>query len=961
VVSPVDSVDNFNRLLRYAVLQEALTTVFRQMDLNQNGEIDREEFVDVLHRTGAADSEEGVLSQVFDRIDRDGSGQISLQEFIRWAARQQITGQELYADSPRATPSPSATAAQRAERAERRGCCVRTRATAQKPWAVALKRLVEHRCFNSFVLWLILLNTAMLASDYHSDSLCDATEDAEGRLKRPCMSSELRDIMHWGNLVLTLLFALEMILKLLGIGSRAYVKDAFNRFDGLIVVVSVAELIVNAVEANGLGPTEEEGGGVLTLLRAGRLMRVFRSARAWPALTKTLRTLGRALPKVTPLSLMLLLLVVIYALLGMMLFGGRFFFPNSEGCGQIGPCAIPRSNFDDFPTAMVVVFQILTGEDWNVVFYNGSVAIGMASFAYFVVVVIFGNYIVISLFVAILLEGFSVGEFVEQEGAKAKEEKEKKVKRAKRLKNRAQSREGALQAEELDSDSKHRAATLVNSDCFERLVLACICLSSVQLAYQDPVDHGGPYEDEWQAIVLLVADKVFLGVFSFEFLLKHWAYGVRGYWREGWNILDGTIVLTAYLTLIASAVPGLKALRGFRALRALRPLRAMRRVPSMRLTVNACFSTLPLVAPIGMVTILFFIIFAILGVQLFAGTHSTCKLTDLPSASGYASWQARCLAHDSTYVQNFGRNGSTSQMSYVQYATLQTDFNTACSATWSVHGADCSRRECLLLGGSWETGSLHFDNVGNALKALLESSTTEGWPDAMWAAVDAVGPGRQPVRGHAPAAALFFVAFMIVGKYVMLNMFTSALIEQFLFLKQQGEGLATLLPAQRKWVDAQRAMLGVQIEAKQKQPTQAWRRWAFRVSESRRFEWGIIGAISLNIIMLASKHRDMDNTTYADGIDVANIVFVGIFSAEVVVKFIAYDLAYFRVGWNCFDFLCVATSILDQSLDLAGVATFFRVLRVLRVVKIARGLVALRQMFETILVRESSLSLSYSS
>jgi hypothetical protein len=121
------------------------------------------------------------------------------------------------------------------------------------------------------------------------------------------------------------------------------------------------------------------------------------------------------LPKVAPLSLVLILLIVIYALLGMTLFGGKFWFPYLDGeCGALELCAIPRANFDDFPTAMIVVFQVLTGEDWNVIFYHSVQAVGMSSFLYFVVVVVFGNYIVISLFVAILLEGFSVNDLVDR-------------------------------------------------------------------------------------------------------------------------------------------------------------------------------------------------------------------------------------------------------------------------------------------------------------------------------------------------------------------------------------------------------------------------------------------------------------------------------------------------------------------------------------------------------------------
>ena len=47
----------------------------------------------------------------------------------------------------------------------------------------------------------------------------------------------------------------------------------------------------------------------------------------------------------------------------MQLFGGRF--NTIERAGDV------RANFDDFLHALLTVFQILTGEDWNSVMYDG--------------------------------------------------------------------------------------------------------------------------------------------------------------------------------------------------------------------------------------------------------------------------------------------------------------------------------------------------------------------------------------------------------------------------------------------------------------------------------------------------------------------------------------------------------------------------------------------------------------
>ena len=54
---------------------------------------------------------------------------------------------------------------------------------------------------------------------------------------------------------------------------------------------------------------------------------------------------------------------MIYSLLGMALFGGKFYFPTRGDCAPWDNCAVPRANFDSFVTAFMAVFQMLTGED----------------------------------------------------------------------------------------------------------------------------------------------------------------------------------------------------------------------------------------------------------------------------------------------------------------------------------------------------------------------------------------------------------------------------------------------------------------------------------------------------------------------------------------------------------------------------------------------------------------------
>lgn len=106
----------------------------------------------------------------------------------------------------------------------------------------------------------------------------------------------------------------------------------------------------------------------------------------------------------------------------MQAFGGRFIFDEES----------PASNFDRFTSAILTVFQILTGEDWNMVMYDGVRAwstgeggdIGMFISLYFVVLVLFGNYTLLNVFLAIAVDNLANA----QELTKGEEEEEEEKK-----------------------------------------------------------------------------------------------------------------------------------------------------------------------------------------------------------------------------------------------------------------------------------------------------------------------------------------------------------------------------------------------------------------------------------------------------------------------------------------------------------------------------------------------------
>uniref|UniRef100_A0A8C7IZX3 Voltage-dependent T-type calcium channel subunit alpha n=1 Tax=Oncorhynchus kisutch TaxID=8019 RepID=A0A8C7IZX3_ONCKI len=249
-------------------------------------------------------------------------------------------------------------------------CTCWTRTHQHTPKGEVNGLVVSSRYFNRGIMISILINTLSMGIEFHQQP------------------QELTDILEISNLVFTSLFSLEMLLKLLAFGLFGYIKNPYNGFDSVIVIISVWEIIGQA-----------DGG--LSVLRTFRLLRVLKLVRFLPALRRQLVVLMKTMDNVATFCMLLMLFIFIFSILGMHLFGCKFGLKLDSGD------TLPdRKNFDSLLWAIVTVFQILTQEDWNLVLYNGMASTSPLAALYFVALMTFGNYVLFNLLVAILVEGF---------------------------------------------------------------------------------------------------------------------------------------------------------------------------------------------------------------------------------------------------------------------------------------------------------------------------------------------------------------------------------------------------------------------------------------------------------------------------------------------------------------------------------------------------------------------------
>jgi len=256
-----------------------------------------------------------------------------------------------------------------------------------------------------------MANTIVLALDRHEISSYEKA-----------VLKTLNDFFTWA-------FVGEMTIKLLGLGFKEYAKDSFNLFDAVVVILSLVEV---TMELSGV-----EGGGAFSALRAVRLLRVFKLARSWKTFRDLLNKMLKTLNDISTFSVLLLLCIFIFLLLGLEIFAHKIKFDANDNPARGVPGSVsPRENFDNPLMGFISIFIVFIGDDWNSIMYNhyrvmldeehgGSKFDAYTAVGYFIVLFITGNLVLMNLFLAILLSNFEGDDGDDEaEGSDGEEEKE---------------------------------------------------------------------------------------------------------------------------------------------------------------------------------------------------------------------------------------------------------------------------------------------------------------------------------------------------------------------------------------------------------------------------------------------------------------------------------------------------------------------------------------------------------
>ncbi|XP_042730290.1 sodium channel protein type 2 subunit alpha-like isoform X1 [Lagopus leucura] len=436
--------------------------------------------------------------------------------------------------------------------------------------------------------------------------------------------------------------------------------------------------------------------------------------------------------------------------------------------------------------------------------------------------------------------------------------------------------------------------SIVEHNWFETFIVFMILLSSGALAFEDI------YIEQRKTIktMLEYADKVFTYIFILEMLLKWVAYGFQIYFTNAWCWLDFLIVDVSLVSLIANALgySELGAIKSLRTLRALRPLRALSRFEGMRVVVNALVGAIPSIMNVLLVCLIFWLIFSIMGVNLFAGKFYHCV------------------------------NTTTGEMFDV------SDVNNYTQCEELIKNNQSAR---------WKNVKVNFDNVGAGYLALLQVATFKGWMDIMYAAVDSRDVEDQPKYEDNLYMYLYFVIFIIFGSFFTLNLFIGVIIDNFNQQKKKFGGQDIFMTEeQKKYYNAMKKLGSKKPQKPIPRPVNKFQGMVFDFVTKQVFDISIMILICLNMVtmMVETDDQSKEMETILSRI---NLVFIILFTGEFVLKLISLRHYYFTIGWNIFDFVVVILSIvgmfLAEMIEKYFVSpTLFRVIRLARIGRILR-------------------------
>lgn len=400
-----------------------------------------------------------------------------------------------------------------------------------------------------------------------------------------------------------------------------------------------------------------------------------------------------------------------------------------------------------------------------------------------------------------------------------------------------------------DSSFRVFISKIISSAIWETTITFLIIVNSVILAIDDPLDDP----QSSRSMILYYLDLVCTSCFIIEMMFKIISMGFLfnsvdntiAYFRNISNILDFCIVVIS-ISAIVSQSENFKAVKSLRALRAFRSIRFISKSDSLKIIVNATLRTLASLNSLFLIIVLLNFAISINTMNLWKGTFYYCRLN------------------------------KTSTI------TLDKIFD---------------KFDCIENDGLWINKRKNYDSFFNATLSLFMLILNDGWLDLMYDSVDSNGIEKQPIKDNNPYYILLYFCLVVLCNFIVMNLFVSVVVDNFMAIKDELGGFFLLTKDQRQWVEMQRYMQKRKLKIRIIQPENKYKAFCFKIIHKKEFEIMVQLFVLFNLIIMSCRYYgNSENFEYF--VMSINYFVLGLFNVEFILKFSGLGINYFQYQWN---------------------------------------------------------------
>ena len=204
-----------------------------------------------------------------------------------------------------------------------------------------LRDFVDSEIFENFIIIVIILNMILMCISYDG------------------CSEKLSNFLRSFNYLFICIFIGECILKLLAYGIKPYFHISWNKFDFILVIVSIIDWIVAGID--GIDAAFLKTFQLIRVLKVLRVSRVIRLVKAFKGLEKLIQTVQWSFKALINVLSLIIIIYCIFALVGCYLYDGDKYEKFKDKFTYINE----YYNMDNFYYSYLLIFRCATGENWH--------------------------------------------------------------------------------------------------------------------------------------------------------------------------------------------------------------------------------------------------------------------------------------------------------------------------------------------------------------------------------------------------------------------------------------------------------------------------------------------------------------------------------------------------------------------------------------------------------------------